>query len=495
MKNTTFKKILDSIDKDTLLEFYREHSARSTAEHFNISIYILNRLLKIWEVTPHTAAENRSLYNLEVYGVANVFQSNLHKEKAKQTKLERYGNINYNNPSKTKQTCLDKYGTLSASGDSEVRERIKKTCLEKYGVDNPFKDVAKMKQSYIDKNGSLEAHYKISTEHQRATLLNKYGVVNISQIPGNRTKALESMRTTCLKKYGVEYNCLLPQCVATGNSSLSAPNLAFKNLLEDNGIEYSTEFPIHKRLYDFKINTDLVEIDPFATHNSTWGIHNNPINKNYHYEKSKLARENNYRCIHVWDWDDPNKIINLLKAQPKIYARKCSIKEISKQEADLFIDKYHLQGKAKASIYIGLFYNNELVSVMTFGKPRYNKNYQYELVRYCSSYSIIGGAEKLFSYFKKIYNPESIISYCDLSKFDGHTYTKLGFTLKRTTIGRHWYNPKENIHITDNLLRQRGFDQLFGTNYGKGTSNDELMIQHGFIEIYDAGQATYIYKS
>lgn len=57
---------------------------------------------------------------------------------------------------------------------------------------------------------------------------------------------------------------------------------------------------------------------------------------------------------------------------------------------------------------------------------------------------------------------------------------------------KHWYNIKTNVHITDNLLRQRGFDQLHGTNYGKGTSNEELMLEHDYVEVYDAGQSTYI---
>ena len=57
----------------------------------------------------------------------------------------------------------------------------------------------------------------------------------------------------------------------------------------------------------------------------------------------------------------------------------------------------------------------------------------------------------------------------------------------------HWYNIKTGQHITDNLLRQRGFDQLFSTNYGKGTSNRELMLQHNFVEIYDCGQSTYVW--
>ena len=51
---------------------------------------------------------------------------------------------------------------------------------------------------------------------------------------------------------------------------------------------------------------------------------------------------------------------------------------------------------------------------------------------------------------------------------------------------------KTQKHITDNLLRQRDFDQLLGKEYwcyGKGTFNEELMKEHGFVEVYDVGQA------
>ena len=132
---------------------------------------------------------------------------------------------------------------------------------------------------------------------------------------------------------------------------------------------------------------------------------------------------------------------------------------------------------------------------MTFGKPRYNKNYEYELLRLCTKFDfeVVAGASKLFTYFIRHYSPASIISYCDLSKFKGDVYTKLGFNLQSVSNpSLHWYNIKTKQHITDNLLRQRGFDQLFGTNYGKGVSNEKLMLEHNFVKIYDAGQATYI---
>lgn len=261
-------------------------------------------------------------------------------------------------------------------------------------------------------------------------------------------------------------------------------------------IPYTREFPIGSYSYDFKVGKYLIEIDPYATHNSTWGIRNNPPkSSNYHKHKSDLAKANGYRCIHKFDWDDPKKLIALLKNTTKVGARDCHIKEVSKEDAIAFIDSYHLQGYAKDTIRVGLYYGAELVGIMTFGIPRYNKKYEYELVRYCTSKNIIGGSEKLFKYFINTYNPASIISYCDEAKFSGTTYEKLRFKLVRSgRPSKHWYNPKTTQHITDNLLRQRGYDQLFKTTYGKGTSNEALMLTAGFVEIFDCGQATYVWR-
>ena len=133
---------------------------------------------------------------------------------------------------------------------------------------------------------------------------------------------------------------------------------------------------------------------------------------------------------------------------------------------------------------------------MTFGKPRYNKHYEYELLRLCShsDYIVVGGAERLFKHFVDAYKPNGIVSYCDASKFDGGVYTRLGFNFKSVSSPtKHWYNIKSGQHITDNLLRQRGFDQLFNASYGKGTSNEELMVEHGFLPIYDCGQRGYVF--
>ena len=132
---------------------------------------------------------------------------------------------------------------------------------------------------------------------------------------------------------------------------------------------------------------------------------------------------------------------------------------------------------------------------MTFGSPRYNRNYEFELLRLCSNtnYSIVGGASKLFKHFVDTVNPGSIISYCDRSKFTGSVYEKIGMSFVRDTEPNKVWS-KGTVRITDNLLRQRGFDQLFNTDYGKGTSNEELMIEHGWLPVYDCGQRVYEWR-
>ena len=90
---------------------------------------------------------------------------------------------------------------------------------------------------------------------------------------------------------------------------------------------------------------------------------------------------------------------------------------------------------------LGLFYENELVAVMTFGKPRFNKNYEYELIRYAtkSGYQVLGGAGKLLKYFERNYNPKNIITYADRSYSQGNMYKQIGFKYySQTTPNYNW---------------------------------------------------------
>lgn len=456
-----------NITKEVLYDYFvtQNHYVDECLKHFNIPYTQFNWLC--------------NHYGIKKPGELNIIHS-------RQTKLELYGDENYNNRDKAKQTCLEVYGVDNPFKD---KEKIRQSYIDKYGVDHPMK-VNSVKQKMIS---NTDYAALLAKTHQ--TSLERYGVNNAATLPEYRKRISESLSETFMKKYGCTCYWTSKERKQSYNSAHSKPNEAFASLLDTNGVAFEREFPLIRKVFDFKVGKNLIEIDPSATHNSTWSIFTSEgIDKYYHRDKSQLAEENGYRCIHVWDWDDKDKIVNLLLPRKRIFARKCEVKEVDLNTTREYLNKYHLQGYAKDAIRIGLYYQDELVSIMTFGKPRYNKNFEYELLRYCSSFDVIGGAEKLFSAFTRKYTPTSIVSYCDNSKFSGNTYFKLGFIFKSKSISKHWYNPKTGVHVTDNLLRQRGFDQLFGTTYGKGTSNEELMRLNEFVEIFDAGQSTYIWN-
>lgn len=325
-------------------------------------------------------------------------------------------------------------------------------------------------------------------------------IKNSGSIKESYMIGLEKQKETMIERYGIE--CLFndPSIVTHRKKKDTGPNNKFASILKSHHIDFTQEFVLQSKSYDFAIDDILIEIDPIATHNA-YRLPYPPykgLDKEYHKNKTQTAEKCGYRCIHVWDWDNADMIVTLLENRDSIYGRDCQVKEISKIECDDFLNAYHLQGSARSNFYIGLFYHDDLVSVMTFGKPRYNMNYEYELIRYCSKCNVVGGSQKLFTYFIRNMSPKSIISYCDRSKFTGAVYKNLGFSYIGSSLGRHWYNPSTGVHITDNLLRQRGFDQLLGSTYGcfgKGTSNEELMYQHGFLDLYDCGQDVYIWCS
>lgn len=398
------------------------------------------------------------------------------------------------------QTSIFKYGVDIPSKSEVVRQKLhdksvdpniiekrRQTCIDKYGVDNPAK------AEEIRKKISQSVSSKECQDKTRNTCIERYGVPFAMQ----SEYGLSKYSNTVLEKYGVPYYCMTDDCKSHNGQIISRINREFGKVLKEHNILYKHEYSIQDKSYDFYIlNTDiLIELNPTYTHNTVGNHWGNGVSISYHYDKYKLAKDAGYRCIQVWDWDDINKVISLLSPKTTIYARKCKLQGIDNKTVKTFEDTYHLQNNCNGQIVCyGLYYEDELVEIMTFGKPRYNNNYEWELLRLCtdSKYYVVGGAERLFKHFIRIYNPNSIISYCDLSKFTGEVYERLRFTL-------HHINPPNKVwskgskKITNNLLLQRGYDQLFYTNYGKGTSNEELMLKDGWLPVYDCGQAAYIY--
>ena len=123
----------------------------------------------------------------------------------------------------------------------------------------------------------------------------------------------------------------------SSDPQLSIENEKFEHLLYNNNIDYEVEFTLGGYYYDFKIQNILVEINPTWTHNSTYDvtINRKKINKltsNYHYEKTKFAVEKGYLVVNVYEWNDPLKLIPILKGEKKI---KMNFRGVRKHEVKL----------------------------------------------------------------------------------------------------------------------------------------------------------------
>ena len=231
----------------------------------------------------------------------------------------------------------------------------------------------------------------------------------------------------------------------------------------------------------------------------------NEINKpkNYHLDKTNECKKKNIHLIHIFEdeWKNPIKkeiwksmIKNQLHLNiNKIYARKCEIKIIDNKTARDFLDVNHLQGKCPISINLGLYYNNELISLMSFGKSRHfigNGKTEYELLRFCNKINtnVIGSASRLFKYFIEKYKPQEIVSYADKRWSKGELYDILGFEKYNESKPNYYYVIKAE---RKNRFNYRKSILVKKYNCPENMSEHEFCLSQKWYRIYDCGCLCY----
>ena len=205
--------------------------------------------------------------------------------------------------------------------------------------------------------------------------------------------------------------------------------------------------------------------------------------KEKNLNKYLICEQQNIRLITIFDKDwkeNKEKIKQFIKdlfvQKTIIYGRKTSVKKIEKIEADDFCEKYHLKGMSKVcTVAYGLLFNNELISVMTFSKPKFGKQkeFEWDLSRYCvkPEHLVIGGAKKLFLAFRKEFNPKSIITYSDCDYFTGDIYKELGFSFECIT-DLPYYWAKNNIFYTRQQCQLKHLKNKYPELYEKSISEN-----------------------
>lgn len=226
----------------------------------------------------------------------------------------------------------------------------------------------------------------------------------------------------------------------------------------------------------------------------------------YHLYKTEECEKQNIQLIHIFEdeWKNKKDIIKskiknqLNQNDNKIYARKCVIKEINNFEKNKFLNENHIQGEDKSKIKLGLFHNNELVSLITFGNLRKitghnSKENHYELIRFCTklNFNIIGGFSKLLKYFIKNYNPKEILSYADRRWSKGKLYENNNFKFISNTPPNYWYMKYYKSREHRYKYRKSELNKILPI-FDASISEWENMKLNKYDRIWDCGSKKYI---
>lgn len=221
------------------------------------------------------------------------------------------------------------------------------------------------------------------------------------------------------------------------------------------------------------------------------------IDKNYHLNKTLLAKDAGVDLLHFWEHelygktDVVKSIINQkLHLNKPIYARRTNVLEVDQNTARKFYDDNHILQTAPTSFNYGLSYNGQLVALIGFSKSRFSKHYQYELVRYCNlvNTSVVGGGSKLFQHFLKTHNPQSIGSYCQRRLFTGQLYTNLGMDFVHNSPPSYfWWKNDKGIRVLSRYQTQK--HKLEGILPNQ--SEPDYMRSIGYRRVWDCGHSLY----
>lgn len=215
----------------------------------------------------------------------------------------------------------------------------------------------------------------------------------------------------------------------------------------------------------------------------------------YHVEKTNACENLGIHLLHIFEteWQDPIKkeiwksIIKskLGMSDVKIHARKCTIKPVFYEEVYQFLTYNHLHGFVPSSVNIGLFFEDSLVMLATFSKPRYEKGIDAELIRCCSKIgvTVVGGLSKLISQTKY----SSLLTYADRRLSWANSYNKIGFKVKKVTVPNYFYWEGNGLKLWSRIKFQKHKLKELLLDFDESLTEAENMFQAGYRRIWDCG--------
>jgi hypothetical protein len=439
--------------------------------------------------------------NLKLYNVKNVSRTT---EAAKGREEFR------NDPNRVKQS----------------QEDYKSTMLRKHGVDNGFKlavvndmrendspmrnpeSVAKAKKTRTTNKAKNQIQSRVSNYTRIQNILEEHFVtLNIAEgeYLGVVKQYYEIKCLHCAHTWDSQINNgfrpYCKKCFPTENTYTSKEENELKDFLISMGVsviqsERSLINPFELDLYlpDYNLAIEYCGLY-WHSEKSSGKV------SSYHKNKMQKCNAKGIRLITIFsdEWNTKKDLVKrmlmhiLHRSNVNINARSCIIKEITAKETKPFLDLNHIQGAVGANTHLGLFHNEELVGVMTFGHLRSFMNRKtepdsWEIRRIAFSGNVRGGASKLLSYFIKTKSPNKIISDADLRWSEGSIYKTLGFRqISESNSGYFWVEKYETRYHRVKFQKHK----LNPTIAETGQSESQIMFGRGYDRIWDCGIRTY----
>ena len=378
----------------------------------------------------------KKISNRIKYGTDTPFESNEIQKKVKLTFLNKYGNSKPTSTINFKEKMLEKYGVTTPMHSNIIKTKQQNKLIKKYG-------------------GMGTASHEIMEKVQKKRIETFLRKIDNETYPSKRlfthhefngVKGYETKYSWICKKCEFEFKCtitdgliaLCPKCYPKLSSGISKlETKLFESIPSKNKIQNNRTILNGKEL-DIYIPDKKLAIEFNGIY---WHSEANGKDKNYHLDKTIKCEAQGIQLLHIFEseWlyqnDIMKSIINVKLGyfEIRIAARKCQIREIDIKTKNDFLKYNDLQGIDDAIIQLGLFYRDELISVMTFSEAKSTD--QWYLKRFCTklNYQVIGGASKLWKYFLKKYNPKYVQVQVDRRYSEGDVFEKIGFMKTEVT--------------------------------------------------------------
>lgn len=397
---------------------------------------------------------------------------------------------------KIQQTNLKKYGSISPFGNKQVQEKAKQVVKEKYGVDNVFS----LKSFQLQREQIMMKKFGVKCTKQAQISKETQDVIF------DKTKFAEFMRNRTIYRAAKELN-ISDQTVSKYVKKYSVDFLRSKSYLEQEMKKFLESYTDHF------VQNDRIQIKPYELDfyladyklaiemNGDYWHSDARLSNNYHQKKWSQCKEKDIQLFQITEssWNTKQEILKSMiknkmnETSEKIGARLCSIKELTSSKN--FFDLNHIQGFKAAKLTYGLYYQNELVMAMSFGHPRFNKDYEWEIIRIGTKldFGVSGGVSKLFNHFLKEKDPKSIISYSANDYGMGNVYNSLGFSFSHLSSPNYIWTDGLN-QFSRYQTQKHKLGKILGESFNQKLSEKENMEQNGFMRIFDSGNSVWVLK-